>query len=308
LIPLNVGQQSVGVLRLSFADGAKREKREKYNYQPDADTSFFWTVLDQAAALIERGRLRSENLRLEILQRTDTLRASLLSSVSHDLRTPLTVIKTSASSLLEEEIQWTEEEKRSIAQSIEREADRLNRLVGNLLDMSRIEDGAIQPDKDFYQLTALVQDVIDRLQPLLQDRTVQMRLPDNLPSVEVDYLQIDQVITNLIENAVRYTPATSPIEVELHTTDNQVILHVADRGPGIADDDRERIFDKFYRVLGEQRFSVKDGHAPGLGLGLAVCKGLVEAHGGTIWVESRQGGGTIFCVALPVATFEGSFA
>ncbi|MGZ3612025.1 MAG: sensor histidine kinase, partial [Ktedonobacteraceae bacterium] len=154
LIPLKTGQQVVGVLRLRILDDssqlAKDEKLEEDQDQPNVRTAFFWTFLEQASSLIERARLRRENLRIAVLQRTDELRAALLSSVSHDLRTPLASIKAAASTLLQEDVQWDEETKRSFARSIEREADRLNRLVSNLLDMSRIEDGALKPEKELY--------------------------------------------------------------------------------------------------------------------------------------------------------------
>jgi two-component system, OmpR family, sensor histidine kinase KdpD len=306
LIPLKTGQQVVGVLRLRILDDSRQltrdERLEEEPDQPNARTAFFWTFLEQASSLIERARLRRENLRIAVLQRTDELRAALLSSVSHDLRTPLASIKAAASSLLQEDVQWDEETKRSFARSIEREADRLNRLVSNLLDMSRIEDGAIKPEKEWYMLPELIQDVLGRLRPLLQGRVVNTRVPADLPPVELDYMQIDQVLTNLIENAVRYTPKESPIDVSAHCEGAQVVISVADRGPGIPPAELERVFDKFYRVLDGK---LNTGHPSGSGLGLAVSKGLVEAHGGRIWAEPREGGGVVFSVALPVGTMEG---
>src|SRR5581483_10671437 len=191
------------------------------------------------------------------------------------LRTPLTSIKASASSLLQEDVVWDEEARRGFAQAIEHEADRLNRLVGNLLDMTRIEDGALKPEKEEYSLTALIHDVLGRLDPLLKEREVRTHLPqDDLLLIELDYLQIDQVLTNLLENALRYTPAESPIEVSAHIEGGQVEISVADRGPGIPARDLTRVFDKFYRVLNGQHPA---GYPTGSGLGLAVCKGLVEA-------------------------------
>ncbi len=306
LIPLKTGQQVVGVLRLRILDDSRQltrdERLEEEPDQPNARTAFFWTFLEQASSLIERARLRRENLRIAVLQRTDELRAALLSSVSHDLRTPLASIKAAASSLLQEDVQWDEETKRSFARSIEREADRLNRLVSNLLDMSRIEDGAIKPEKEWYMLPELIQDVLGRLRPLLQGRVVNTQVPADLPPVELDYMQIDQVLTNLIENAVRYTPKESPIDVSARCEGAQVVISVADRGPGIPPADLERVFDKFYRVLDGK---LNTGHPSGSGLGLAVSKGLVEAHGGRIWAEPREGGGVVFSVALPVGTMEG---
>jgi two-component system sensor histidine kinase KdpD len=300
LIPLKLGQKVVGVLRLQVLDTAGRfpyeERLEEEQERPGTRASFFWTFLDQVTALIERARLQRENMRIEVFQRTDALRAALLSSVSHDLRTPLTAIKAAASSLLQEDVEWGEEAMRGFALSIEREADRLNHLVGNLLDMSRIEEGALVPEKEEYSLTALIYDVLGRLEPLLEGRTVRTHLPDDLLLVELDYLQMDQVLTNLIENSVRYTPAESPIDVSAQLNGEQVIISVADRGPGIPPSDLERVFDKFYRVLHGQH---PGGYPMGSGLGLAVCKGLVEAHGGRIWAELRDGGGLIVYVVLP---------
>lgn len=306
LIPLKTGQQVVGVLRLRLQGESQRftteERLEEDREHPNARTAFFWTFLDQATSVIERARLRRENLRIELLQRTDELRAALLSSVSHDLRTPLSSIKAAASSLLQEDVQWDDEARRSFALTIEREADRLNRLVGNLLDMSRIEGGALRPEKEWYPLKELIREVLERLQPLLQGRSVRTHIPNDLPPVELDYLQMDQVLTNLIENAVRYTPPESPIDVSVHSEGEQVIISVADRGPGIPPGDLERVFDKFYRVL-PSRQGVR--YPTGSGLGLAVSKGLVEAHGGRIWAENREGGGAVFSVALPAGKMKG---
>ena len=307
LVPLKLGDRVVGVLRLRVLDGPQRfpseESLEEEQGRPDAPTSFFWTFLGQVTALVERARLQRENLRIAVLQRTDALRAALLSSVSHDLRTPLTSIKAAASSLLQEDVQWDEEARRGFALSIEREADRLNRLVSNLLDMSRIEEGALKPEKEEYSLTALIHDVLGRLEPLLEGRVVRTHLPDDLLLVELDYLMIDQVLTNLLENAVRYTPPESPIDVSAYIEGEQAIVSVVDRGPGIPPDDLERVFDKFYRVLNGQHPA---GYPMGSGLGLAVSKGLVEAHGGRIWAELREGGGLIIFVTLPLGRRERS--
>jgi two-component system, OmpR family, sensor histidine kinase KdpD len=297
MFPLKMGQKVVGVARLLLEDNPRTfaigKNLSAERERSDPRTAFFWTFLDQAAGIIERARLRNENMQVELLRRTDALRAALISSVSHDLRTPLSSIKAAASSLLQEDVKWDEEARRSFALAIEHEADRLNRLVENLLDMSRIEGGALKPEKEWYPVEELIHDVLGRMQPLLQERKVETDLPENLPPVELDYLQIDQVLTNLIENAIRYTPASSPIEVSAQIKGNEMVICVADRGPGIPPADRERVFDKFYRV---QRVAAR---STGSGLGLAVCKGLVEAHGGHIWVENREGGGAIFCFTLP---------
>ncbi len=303
MIPLKMGQMVVGVLclfmeddqRLSAIEKSLGVERERSNSQ----AAFFWAFVDQATSAIERARLRRESLQIEVLQRTDALRAALLSSISHDLRTPLASIKASASSLLQEDVQWSDEERRSFTLAIEREADRLNRLVANLLDMSRIDGGALKPEKEWYPIDELIHDVLGRMQPILLNRIVQTHLPDDLPPVQLDYLQIDQVLTNLIENAVRYTPSDSPIEISVNVERDQMVISVADRGPGIPPAELERVFDKFYRVLGRTA-----ERTTGSGLGLAVCKGLVEAHGGHIWAENREGGGAIFRFALPLGSKE----
>jgi two-component system sensor histidine kinase KdpD len=306
IVPLKMGQNVVGVLLLRILEQPHlfpyEERFEKEIGYHDEGATFFWTFLDQVTALVERARLQRENLRIAILQRIDVMRVALLSSVSHDLRTPLTSIKAAASSLLQEDVQWDEEARRGFAHTIEHEADRLNRLVGNLLDMSRIEEGALKSEKEWYSLTVLIHEVLVRLEPLLSEHPIRSYFPDDLLFVELDYVQMDQVITNLVENAVRYTPAGTPIDIEAYIEGKQAVINVADRGPGIPEGDLGRIFDKFYRVQDGQHLN---GYPTGSGLGLAVCKGIVEAHGGHIWAEQRPGGGLIVRVALPVGEREG---
>lgn len=304
LFPLKTGQKVSGVLCLLLEENPSRFSGEKRLGsevdRSDPRSTFFWAFLDQAAATIERARLRRESLQIEVLQRTDALRAALLSSVSHDLRTPLTSIKAAASSLLQDDVQWSDEERRGFSQAIEHEADHLNRLVENLLDISRIEGGALKPEKEWYLFDELLHDVLGRMQPLLQGRAVTTDLPTDLPPVELDYLMIDQVLTNLLENALRYTPAESPIEVTAAASATELLVSVADRGPGIPRSDLEQIFDKFYRVMDRARA------ISGTGVGLAVCRGLIEAHGGRIWAENRRDGGAAFRFTLPLTTEEAS--
>lgn len=304
LIPLTFRHKPAGALRLDVLGDPGALLREEHlgeALQLATPASFFWTFLDQVTALIERAHLQQENLHLAVLKRTDALRSALLSSVSHDLRTPLTSIKAAASSLLQEEVEWSAEARSGFLHSIETEADRLNRLVANLLDMSRIEEGALIPDKDWHSLKALIQDVLGRLAPLLEGHTVQLALSEDLLMVELDYLQIDQVLTNLLENVVRYTPASSPVTLDARKVGQQIMVTVADRGPGIPEEHLEHVFDKFYRVI---HGPVAAGPPSGSGLGLAVCKGLVEAHGGKIWAETRPEGGLIVFVTLPCRDLE----
>jgi two-component system, OmpR family, sensor histidine kinase KdpD len=304
MVPLMMGKEVVGVMRLLIEDNPRLFDVESrlggVRDRSNDRTAFFWAFVDQAAAVIERARLRQESLQIEVLRRTDALRAALLSSVSHDLRTPLSSIKAAASSLLQHDVEWDEESRSSFLMSIERQADRLNRLVENLLDMSRIEAGALKPEKEWYPIDELIHDVLGHMAPQLQGRVVERHLPDDLPPVELDYLEIDQVLTNLIENAVRYTPPESAIEVSAEACGGQLEISVADRGPGIPPGEIGYIFDKFYRVRGVD----STARTTGSGLGLAVCKGLVEAHGGRIWAKNRAGGGAIFRFTLPIHTLE----
>ena len=299
MIPLEVGKKVQGVLCLFMEDNPRLLTLERNlgveGERSNPQSTFFWTFVDQATSMIERARLRQEGLQVEVLQRTDALRAALLSSISHDLRTPLASIKASASSLLQDDVQWSDDERRSFALAIEHEADRLNRLVANLLDMSRIEGGALKPEKEWYPIDELIHDVLGHMQPVLLDREVQTDIPDDLPPVQLDYLEIEQVLTNLIENAVHYTPSDSSIDVSVHTEEDQLVISVADRGPGIPPSDLEHVFDKFYRVSGRT-----SERPTGSGLGLAVSRGLIEAHGGRIWVENREGGGAVFRFTLPL--------
>lgn len=287
-LPIALGERRLGYLRLVGRRAVSED-----------DARLLATIVDQLAVAIERERLHAEARQAEILRRADELRQALLSSVTHDLRTPLAAIKASAGSLLQPTIEWDPEERRSFLMTIDREVDRLNRLVGNLLDMSRIEGGALRPHMDWYDLAELAREVLDRLQPLLAGRRVEVVAPDDLPPIEMDYLMIDQVLTNLIENAAKYSPPDSPIIVRIAPVAGAQRTCVIDHGRGIPDQERERIFDKFYRLDRPVAGSGQNAGVAGSGLGLAVCKGLVEAHGGRIWVEPTPGGGATFCFELP---------
>jgi two-component system sensor histidine kinase KdpD len=193
-------------------------------------------------------------------------------------------------------VAWSDAERDAFAATIEAEADRLNRLVGNLLDLSRIEAGVLRPEKEWYPLSALVEDVLGRLDPLAADHPIAVDVPDTLPPVLLDYVEIDQVLSNLLENALKYTPPGTPIRLAAHAADDVMTVEVADAGPGIPPAALPRLFDKFYRVASGP------GHPRGTGLGLAVAKGLVEAHGGRLQVESAPSQGTRFRFTLPLDT------
>jgi two-component system sensor histidine kinase KdpD len=255
-----------------------------------------------AAALRRRAEEAEQHERTraeaEILRRTDELRTALIHAVSHDLRTPLSSIIASAGGLRQADGGWSAEERAELAGTIEEEARRLNRIVGNLLDLSRIEAGALKPQKDWYDLSALVDDVVGRLRGVTAGRKVEVDMPYELPSLLIDYVEIDQVLSNLIENAVKHTPAGTDISVGVRAVGNDARVEVADQGPGLPPGALERLFEPFYRADAHRA-----GH--GTGIGLAVARGLVEAHGGRVWAENRPEGGARFVFTLPMAAGRG---
>lgn len=283
---LQVEQRHLGVLRVTRRvrgvplTAAERERLE--------------TISAQVSLVLERVRLTEVASLARALAESDQLKSTLLSLVSHDLRTPLAVIKGLTTSLLDTTIVWSDPQRRELLQTIDDETDRLNRIVSDLLAMSRIEAGAISNARSWHALDELIAAAAASLRSQPHQPVIQLDLPLDLPLIHISYAQIEQVLRNLIENAVAYAPAGSPIEVCARAEAGQIRVEVRDRGPGVPDDLRERIFEKFVRVVEPER------HAMGSGLGLAICKGLVEAHGGQIWVEQRLGGGAVFVVTLPV--------
>ena len=255
-------------------------------------------LLSAAAAQIglaqERARLRQEATEAEILRRTDELRSALLSAVSHDLRTPLATIMASAGSLRQQDIVWTEEERLGFAQAIEEEADHLNHLVGNLLDLSRIEGGSLKPQKSWQALDAVIADTVDRLKLVTCSHRVRVVVPHDITPMWFDPVEIGEVIYNLIENATKYSPPETEILLTATISQREARVMVEDRGPGIPTEAMPHLFDPFYRVI--------DGRPrpKGLGLGLAIVRGLVEAHDGRVSVENRAGGGARFAFTLPL--------
>jgi two-component system sensor histidine kinase KdpD len=250
-------------------------------------------VSAQLWGAVERARLRDEANAAEVLRRADQLKSALLDAVSHDLRTPLASILASAGSLRQQDVDWADDERRGFAEAIEQEAGRLDRIVGNLLDLSRLESGTLQPDRGWYEPTALINEVTSRLRPQVAPHALELDLPDELPPVHVDYSEVDQVLSNLIENAAKYSPPEATITVSAAVRNGTLIVNVADGGPGISAEALPRLFEPFFRATGAQR--------GGSGLGLAVARGLVEAHGGRIWAENRPQGGASFSFEIPAA-------
>ncbi len=248
---------------------------------------------NQIALAIERARLAEQTRQTEMLEITDKLQNALLNSISHDLRTPLVSITGALSSLINDQLTLDESSRRSLIETASEEADRLNRLVGNLLDMTRLESGAMRVKRDACDLQDLIGSSLEEVGSRLDDRSVTVDVPDDLPLVSMDFVLIERVLVNVIDNGLKYSPPGSPIEIRAHMAGAFVEIIVADRGVGIPPEDLTRIFDKFYRVQ-------RPDNVNGTGLGLAIGKGIVDAHGGFISAENRPGGGTIITIALPV--------
>ena len=251
------------------------------------------SLVSQVALAIERTRLSEEAQRAHVRAETERMRNAILSSVSHDLRTPLATITGAAGSLLHESNGLDPAARQELIRSIHQEADRLDQLLKNLLDMMRLEAGAVQLNKDWHPLEEVVGSALARMERRLSGHRVAVSFPADLPLLFVDAVLLQQVLINLLENAAKYAPPGSTIELSASAKDREVSVEVADRGPGLPAGEEDRIFDKFYR--GKQA-----AEGGGVGLGLTICRGIVEAHGGKIWAENRDGGGARFRFAIPL--------
>jgi two-component system, OmpR family, sensor histidine kinase KdpD len=243
---------------------------------------------------IDRERLAQEALEAEALRRSDAIKTAVLRAVSHDLRSPLMAILTSASALAREDLQLTQADERELVATILSGAEQLDRLIGNLLDLSRLEARAARPEPDVWAVDDLVAQALNETGPA--GRRIEVELPEESLGVRVDAQQIERVLVNLFENALKYSPESEPVRVQVVRAPNRVLVRVVDRGPGIASHDRERIFEPFQRGSGRAR---------GAGLGLAIARGFAEANNSQVWAESRPGQGATFVVALPAAPTEG---
>jgi len=255
----------VGWAAGTFADRARAEERERLRLAQEAE----------AAALKAK---------------TEQMRSALLSAVSHDLRSPLSAI-TGAATTLRDTTGLPEQERSELIESICEEAERMETLVANLLDMTRLEAGALKPRCEWVPVEEMIGSALGRLESRLRGREVTVDVQPGLPLLFVDPVVFGQVFVNLLENAARYTPPGSAVELRARVDGERVVIEVSDRGPGIPAGAGDRVFEKFFR-----------GHhagVPGAGLGLSICKGIVEVHGGRIAAIAREGGGATFRIVLP---------
>jgi two-component system sensor histidine kinase KdpD len=291
-LPLAGARQTVGVLGVR-PDHPRRVRAPEQIHLLE-------TFANQTALALERATLAAEAERAHVSAETERLRAALLSSVSHDLRTPLAVITGATSTLRQDNGALDAATRAELLDTAYQEAERLNRLVGNLLNMTRLEAGAIEVQKEWQPLEEVIGAALARLEGTPEDaaelkrRSLTIDLPPDLPLVPLDGVLIEQVLVNLLDNALKHTPPGTPISVRAWPEAGQVVVEVADCGPGLLPGSEQRVFDKFYR-------GQPSGQRNSVGLGLAICRGMVEAHGGRIWAETQGEGGAAFRFTLPLS-------
>ena len=282
--PLETGQGIIGVMGVRLA-GQNSELDPEQMRQ-------LGVYVTKAASSIERALFAEQASQAEILRATEKLQTALLNSISHDLRTPLASITGVLSSLRLDDDLIDANTRHELVETAFGEAERLNRLVGNLLDMTRLESGTLKISLQPCDVQDVIGSALNALATRLEDHPVQVDIAANLPLVPIDFVLINQVLINLLDNAAKYSPETGPIEIRALPHEDFLEIDIEDSGPGIPHEDLERIFEKFYRV---KRFE----HVVGTGLGLSICKGIIEAHGGKIWAENRPEGGGKFVFTLP---------
>ncbi|EWY42435.1 histidine kinase [Skermanella stibiiresistens SB22] len=286
-LPLKTGRAPVGVLGVQIEAGDRLLSPE--------ENRLLDTLADQAALAIERTSLVSDIEQARLAAETERLRSALLSSLSHDLRTPLASILGASSSLISYDASLNAVDRLDLAQTIQDEAERLNRFVQNLLDMTRLGSGQLKPRADWVDPRDIIASAVERAGKLLRRRAVKVEIDPALPLLRLDPMLMEQVIFNLLDNACKYSPAGTPITIWTVRRDDTVLIEVCDQGPGIPEEDRERVFDMFYRV------EDGDSRTAGTGLGLAICRGIIEAHGGRVSAQpGLNGAGTCVVMRLPV--------
>lgn len=282
--PLKTARGRIGVLGIHPKEGEKL-------LSPDLRQTFY-AFANQAALAVEQANLVEQARKAELLQATETLQTALLNSISHDLRTPLVSIKGALSSLREESLNINEKDRSNLLETAYGEAERLNRLVGNLLNMTRLEANAIHLRLEPCDIQDVIGSALDQLEERLGKKPIVVTLPEELPMVMLDFVLVEQVLVNVIDNAIKYSPKDTQIDIDVSQTEKEITIRISDRGIGIPNEDLERVFNKFYRVSRPENVS-------GTGLGLAICKGIVETIGGKISAANREGGGALITITFP---------
>jgi len=267
----------------------------------ESDRRLVQAIADYVAIAIERSQLMAEAEEARALHEADRLRSQIISSVSHELRTPLTLIKGYTTSLLRQDASWEEETQREFLQIIDEKTDELRDLIDKLLQSAKLEAGALRLEKEPVLIPRLAQKVVDELAPRAKNHKFTLKFAPSFPVVEADIRCLEQVLRNLTENAVKYSPKGGEVVIAGETRDGKVIVSVSDEGVGIPPEHRDKVFERFYRVD-----SMATHSTPGSGLGLSITKGHVEAHGGEVWLESTVGKGSKFYFSLPLGQQEDS--
>jgi two-component system, OmpR family, sensor histidine kinase KdpD len=284
-MPLKSWRGVVGVL------GIQGERSKKW--LPVQERHLLETFANQAALAITRAVLVRETQRLEVLQETDKLQKALLNSISHNLRTPLASVTGALNSVLEDGALLDASTQNELLMAAREEAIRLNRLLQNLLDMTRLEGGTVKVKLEPHDVQDAVGAALEQLGDTARRHPIVINIPPKLPLVPMDFALIVQALVNLLDNALKYSPVDGPIEVGARLDDDQLLIQVADSGSGIPEQHLERVFEKFFRVAAPEG-------PRGTGLGLSICKGFIEAHHGRIWAQRRTGGGTEVTFSLPL--------
>lgn len=282
-LPLLAGERAVGVLSLRFRDGKPL---------PPAQRDFIETCIRQIALALDRQRLRDSEQEARLLAESERLSKTLLDSMSHEMRTPITAIASAASGLSEAGMDGSASFRQTMVSEIQEAASRLNRLVGNLLNMTRLEAGYVRAKLDWCDVKDLVHVTLKEVEKDLARHRVTVEIDEDLPLVRMDFVLMQQALTNLLLNAANHTPPGTAVQITAATKETMLVISVADTGPGLAQDTFDRLFDKFYRA--------PSARAGGTGLGLSIVKGFIEAQGGRVEAANRPGTGAVFSLRLPL--------
>jgi two-component system sensor histidine kinase KdpD len=284
-LPLTTRDNVVGLLGIEVVEKLMNPEKQRLMEA--------WAGL--AAMAIERVKLTDKAREATLVLESDRLRTALLNSISHELRTPLSSIMGSSSTLLDADSLYSAEEHRELLENIKDSSNRMNLILSNLLDTARIESGMLKLKDDWCDIEDIIGSALRHLSEQVAGRHIDIKIPDDLPWVRGDCVLLGQVMINLIDNALKYSPPDSDIEIKVYAINDNLTVSVADHGIGIPEEDLMKVFDKFYRIQHDKI------NIPGTGLGLSICKSIVEAHGGQIQAENRSGGGAIFSFSIPLA-------
>jgi two-component system sensor histidine kinase KdpD len=250
-------------------------------------------LVSQAAVAIQRAKLAEESRQVELMRQTEKLQSALLSSISHDLRTPLVSITGTLTTLQENDLGLDDATRKELLETASEEAARLNRIVGNLLDMTRMEAGTLRISKRPSELRDVLGASLEQLKEQIGQRVIRINIPRDFPEIPIDFSLMMKAFYNLLDNAVKYSPPDAPVDINARANRDQAEIEIRDRGVGIPGGDLKRIFEKFYRAEKPHRVS-------GTGLGLSISKGIIEAHGGEIVARNNPDTGATFIITLPL--------